>query len=135
VRTELSEDEARFVRYERVARLATVDEDGAPRVVPICPVLDDGTLLFASEPTAKLRHLRRDPRCSVVFDSYVEEWNLNHQVQVRGSARVIGDGREWDRGKRLLDEKYPQYEPLFPIGSGTTLIVAVRIERVTSEGF
>jgi hypothetical protein len=41
VRTELSEDEARFVLYDRVARLATVDEDGAPLVVQICPVLDE----------------------------------------------------------------------------------------------
>ena len=104
-------------------------------MVPTCSVLDGDTLLFASDPTAKVRDLRRDPRCAVVFDAYVEEWNLNHQVQVRGTARLIEDGPEWDRGKRLLDEKYPQYEPLYPVEPGTALIVAVRIEYVTSEGF
>ena len=135
MRSELTDDEARFVRYERVGRLATVDEDGAPRVVPICPVLDGDTVLFASDPSAKLGHLRREPHCAVVFDAYVEDWNMNHQVQVGGSARLIAEGPDWDRGKRLLGEKYPQYEPQYPIEPGTSLIVAVRIERVTSEGF
>ena len=70
-----------------------------------------------------------------MFHAYVEEWGLNRQVQVRGTARLIGGGPEWDRAKRLLDEKYPQYEPLYPIAGGTTVIVALTIERVTSEGF
>jgi nitroimidazol reductase NimA-like FMN-containing flavoprotein (pyridoxamine 5'-phosphate oxidase superfamily) len=135
VRSKLTEDEARFVRYERVARLALVDQEGAPRVAPICPVLDGGTILVASDPGAKLRHLRREPRCALVFDAYLEDWNPLRQVRVRGSARLVENGPEWDRGKRLLDEKYPQYELLFPITPGTTVIIAVRIEHVTSEGF
>jgi PPOX class probable F420-dependent enzyme len=135
VRTELTEDEARFVRYERVARLAVVDQDGAPRVVPICPVLDGDTIFVASDPGAKLGLLRGEPRCALVFDSYVEDWNPLRQVRIRGSARLVEDGPEWDRRKRLLDEKYPQYEQRYPITPGTTVVIAVRIEHVTSEGF
>jgi PPOX class probable F420-dependent enzyme len=135
VRTSLSEAEASFVRWERVARFATVDADGAPHVVPICPVLDGDAIVFASETTAKLRHLGADPRCAVIFDSYVEDWNLNHQVQVRGVAAVLTDGPAWERGKALLDERFRQYQPLFPIAAGQTAIVRVEVERVTSEGF
>jgi nitroimidazol reductase NimA-like FMN-containing flavoprotein (pyridoxamine 5'-phosphate oxidase superfamily) len=135
VRAGLTEDEARFVRAERVARLAVVDREGAPRVVPICPVLYGDTIWIASDPGFKVEHLRREPRCALVFDSYVEDWNFLHQVRVRGSARLIEDGPEWDQGKRLLDEKYPQYEPYAPITPGTTVIIRVRIEHVTSEGF
>ena len=135
MRTALSEAEASFVRWERVARFATVDEDGAPHVVPICPALDGDAIVFASEATAKLQHLRVDPRCAVVFDSYVEDWNLNRQVQIRGTATIVEDGPEWDRAKALLDEKFRQYEPLFPIRPGGSVMVVVRIERVTSEGF
>jgi nitroimidazol reductase NimA-like FMN-containing flavoprotein (pyridoxamine 5'-phosphate oxidase superfamily) len=135
VRSELTEDEARFVGAERVARLAVVDPEGAPRVAPICPVLDGDAILVASDPGAKLDSLRREPRCALVFDTYVEDWNLLHQVRIRGTARLIEDGPEWDRGKRLLDEKYLQYEPQAPMRPDKTVIIAVRIEHVTSEGF
>ncbi len=135
MRSRLTEAEASFVRWERVARFATVDPDGMPHVVPVCPVLDGAVLVFASDPTAKVRHLRGNPGCAIVFDDYVEDWNLNHQVQIRGSATIVEDGPEWDRGKALLDEKYRQYEPLFPIRPGESLIVYVAIEQVTSEGF
>lgn len=135
MRTSLSRAEASYVRWARVARLATVDPDGMPHVVPICPALDGDEVVFASEPTAKLRHLRADPRCAIVWDEYVEDWDLNRQVQVRGRATVLDEGAAWDRGKRLLDEKYRQYEPMYPITAGRTRIVIVAVERVTSEGF
>jgi nitroimidazol reductase NimA-like FMN-containing flavoprotein (pyridoxamine 5'-phosphate oxidase superfamily) len=135
MRTSLSDAEASFVRWERVGRFASVDTDGAPHVVPVCPVLDGETLLFASEPNAKIRHLRAEPRCAIVFDGYVEDWNLLRQVQVLGTARVVEDGPEWERAKAMLDEKYRQYEPLAPVVAGQTLVVVVAIERVTSEGF
>lgn len=135
MRAELTEDEARFVGAERVARLAVVDREGAPRVAPICPVLDGDTILVASDPGAKLDSLRGEPRCALVFDTYVEDWNLLHQVRIRGTARLIEGGPEWDRAKRLLDEKYPQYEPQAPLRPGRTVIIAVRIEHVTNEGF
>jgi len=135
VRTSLSEAEASFVRWERVARFATVDSDGAPHVVPVCPALDGDAIVFASEATVKLQHLRLDPRCAVVFDSYVEDWNLNRQVQVLGAATIVAEGAAWERGKALLDEKFRQYQPLYPIVAGQTSIVRVEIERVTSEGF
>jgi PPOX class probable F420-dependent enzyme len=130
----LSEAEASFVRWARVARLATVDAQGAPHVVPVCPVLDGDRVLFVSDANAKIRNLRAVVRCAVVFDEYVEDWDLLRQVQIRGTATVVEHGPEWERGKALLDEKYPQYEPVFPIRPGS-LIVYVAIERVTSDGF
>ena len=134
MRSALGEAEASFVRWQRVARFATVGADGMPHVVPVCPVLDGDTILIASDENAKVRNLRADPRCAVVFDSYVEDWNHNHQVQVRGTATLISEGPEWDRAKVLLDEKFRQYEPMFPIAA-ETLMIRVAIERVTSEGF
>ena len=51
------------------------------------------------------------------------------------SVTIVEDGPEWERAKALLDAKYPQYEPMFPIVAGEGLMVFVTIERVTSEGF
>ena len=83
-------------------RLATVDPQGAPHVVPICPVLDGDRLIFVSEANAKIQNLRANPRCAVVFDEYVEDWNLLRQVQIRGTAPIVEEGSEWERGKALL---------------------------------
>ncbi len=130
MRSSLSEAEAAFVRWARVARLATVDPSGAPHVVPVCPVLDGDVVVFASDPTAKLRNLEADPRCALVFDDYVEDWAHLRGVMVRGRAEILTSGPDWDRGKALLEEKFPQYRPLAPITPGRTRIVRVRIEQV-----
>lgn len=135
MRTSLSEAEAAFVRWSRVARFATVDPEGLPHVVPISPVLDGEVVLFATEPTAKLGFLRADPRCAVVWDVYEDDWDLLRQVQIRGRAEIVTEGPVWERGKALLDEKYPQYPLTFPITPGHSVIVLVRPERVTSDGF
>lgn len=135
MRGALTEAEAAFVRWARVARLATVDPSGSPHVVPICPVLDGDAVVFASDPSAKLRNLAADPRCALVFDEYVEDWSLLRQVVIRGRAEIASAGPAWERGKRLLEGKFPQYEPMAPITPGQTRVVRVRIEGVASSGF
>jgi PPOX class probable F420-dependent enzyme len=113
-----------------VARLATVDPSGAPHVVPVCPVLDGDAVVFATDASAKLRNLEADPRCALVFDEYVEDWDHLRQVLVRGRAEILTEGPAWERGKAMLEEKFLQYEPMAPITPGRTRIVRVRIEQV-----
>ena len=131
----LTRAEAWFVRFERVARLATVDPDGQPYVVPICPALDGNEIVIATEGSTKVDNLRTEPRCAVVFDVYQEDWEGLRQVQVRGRARLLTDGPDWDRGKPVLDEKFSQYEPVAEIVPGRTLVVRIPVEDVTSSGF
>lgn len=132
MRSSLTEAEANFVRWARVARLATVDPAGMPHVVPVCPALDGDAVVFASDASAKLRNLEADPRCALVFDDYVEDWGHLRQVLVRGRAEILTEGPAWERGRALLEEKFPQYAPLAPITPGETRIVRVRIEQVAS---
>jgi nitroimidazol reductase NimA-like FMN-containing flavoprotein (pyridoxamine 5'-phosphate oxidase superfamily) len=50
-------------------RLATVDEGGMPRVVPIWFIHQDGEILFTPRgPAAYLANLRRDPRVGLSID-------------------------------------------------------------------
>lgn len=135
MRRRLSEAETSYVRWARVARLATVDPTGAPHVVPVCPALDGDAVVLATDATAKLRNLESNPWCALVFDEYVEDWSLLRQVLMRGRAEILREGPEWERGKALLEEKFRQYEPMAPITPGETRIVRVRIERVASDGF
>ena len=132
--TELTEAESVMVSHARVARLATADPDGMPHVVPVCPVLDGDHVLIASDESAKLRNLRADPRVALVVDDYLEDWDALRRVLVRGTATVIQDGPAWVRGRELLYEKFPQYEPQAPIVAGRTVMVRIAVEQVSSEG-
>ena len=135
MRTDLTDAEREFVRWARVARLATVGPEG-PHVVPVSPVLDGQVLVFATEEdTAKVRNMRAEPLVALVFDDFVEDWNALRQVMVRGTARIVEEELDWKRGRTLLYEKYLQYEPLATIGREDTSIVQVTIEGVSSSGF
>jgi PPOX class probable F420-dependent enzyme len=100
----------------RVARLATVDEEGRPRVVPCCFVLDGDRLYSAvdekpktSPDLARLRDIAANPDVTLVVDHYEEDWDAVWWARVRGRARMA-DGDEEARAVALLREKYPQYQ-------------------------
>jgi PPOX class probable F420-dependent enzyme len=70
-------------------RLATVDEDGMPRVVPIWYIHEDGEIFFTPRgPAAFLANLRRDPRVGLSID---EEALPYRKVTVQGEARLVHD--------------------------------------------
>ena len=109
----------------RVARLATIDPDGHPHLVPIVFVLDGQTLYSAVDAKPKRsRRLRRvenggeRPDVTVLVDRYDDDWGRLWWVRLRGWARVLERGDEAERALRLLAEKYEQYRrerPGFPV--------------------
>ena len=131
----LSGAAAAFVDPFRVAHLATFSEETGPHVVPISPVLDLDRLLFATEPdTAKVRNIVGNSSVSLGFDTYDEDWSQLRAAVVFGEAYVIESGPEWERGRNLLYEKFPQYPVDAPIEPGSTVIVEVRPDRVVTWG-
>jgi PPOX class probable F420-dependent enzyme len=110
-----AEARRRFARG-RVARLATVDEEGRPRVVPCCFVLAGEVVYSAvdekpkrSPDLARLRDMATNPNVTLVVDHYDEDWDTVWWARVRGLARMA-TGDEEAQGVRLLRAKYPQYE-------------------------
>ncbi len=51
---------AKLITWERTCRVATASAAGVPHVVPVCHVLVDGKLYFASDTGA--RKVRKGPR-------------------------------------------------------------------------
>lgn len=107
----------------RVARLATIDPDGAPNLVPFCYALDDDTIYSAVDRKPKTTTgLRRvdnilaRPGCMVIVDHYDEAWENVWWVRIRGRGRILEDGDEFARADRVLRMKYPQMrgDPLPP---------------------
>jgi PPOX class probable F420-dependent enzyme len=112
-------------RAARVARLATIDPDGRPHLVPIVFVLEGDTLYSAVDAKPKRsRRLRRienaraRPDVTVLVDHYDDDWRRLWWVRIRGRARVLDEGEEAERALGLLAEKYEQYRrdaPGYPV--------------------
>lgn len=122
----------RLVAGARVARMATVDAEGRPHVVPLVFVLDGDTLYSSvdqkpkSSPDLKrIRNLRRNPVAEVVVDHYEDDWDRIWWVRVRGRGEILEEGPERERALALLAEKYPQYREMPPQGE----VVAIRARR------
>lgn len=122
-----------FLCHARVARMATVDTEGMPHVVPICPVLDRDKIYVATpKASRKVRNLRASPKVAFAFDDYVEEWNGLRGLLIQGRAKLIARGERFRELRNLFYAKFPQYPEVAPIGEGD-VIVEVRIDHLVGE--
>jgi PPOX class probable F420-dependent enzyme len=97
----------------RVARLGLVDDEGAPRVLPVTFALAEGRIWSAidqkpkrAEEPARLRFLRRDPRAALTVDRYSDDWDELAWVQVLGWVSIV----EVDKGAAGLEALRAKYE-------------------------
>jgi PPOX class probable F420-dependent enzyme len=120
-----------LLENERVGRLGLLDEEGAPRVLPVTFAVAEGRIWSAidqkpkraGEP-ARVRFLRRDPRAALTIDRYSDDWDQLAWVQVLGSVSVL-DVAEGGAGLDALSAKYSQYRAEAPPGP----LLALRPER------
>jgi PPOX class probable F420-dependent enzyme len=111
--------------------MGLLDEEGAPRVLPVTFVVAEGRIWSAidqkpkraGEP-ARLRYLRRDPRAALTVDHYSDDWEELAWVQVLGKVRIL-DQAEGAPGLGALSAKYEQYREKRPPGP----LLALRPER------
>jgi PPOX class probable F420-dependent enzyme len=110
----------------RRAVLATISRDGRPRLVPICFVLDPGRPILYSpldekpkraadvHELARVRDVLRDPRVTVLVDTWDEDWSRLGWLRGDGMASLLepdGDGGAEHRAAvAALRAKYPQYK-------------------------
>lgn len=104
---ELAAFGAERFRQAEVAYLATVRDDGSPRVHPVTPILEEGRLFLFMEPTSPKGHdLRRDPRYAM--HSLVTDQDGNP-----GEFHIRGRGRPVDEAAiRATVAKAAPYEPM-----------------------
>jgi PPOX class probable F420-dependent enzyme len=126
-------DDVARLAAARVARLATIDPDGRPHLVPIVFALDGNTLYSAVDRKPKRsRRLRRienarvRPDVTILVDFYDEDWGRLWWIRVRGRARILDDGEERGHALALLREKYRQYRVAPPDGA----VLAVDVTEV-----
>jgi PPOX class probable F420-dependent enzyme len=64
----------------------------------------------------------------LVVDHYDDDWTRLWWVRLDGTARVVEDGPERERGVELLVAKYAQYRERPPAGA----VIVISVERVRS---
>ena len=121
-----------------MARLATIDPDGRPHLVPIVFAVEDDTLYSAvdrkpkrSQRLRRIENARARPDVTILVDHYDDDWDTLWWIRVRGRARVLDQGEERERALALLAAKYPQYEREPP--DGPVLAVDLTEERSWSS--
>ena len=109
----------------RVARLATVEPENKPHVVPVVFAFDDTyyyipldekTKRHKAEDLKRVKNIRQNPNVSLLIDEYQEDWNKLHFVIIHGIASLVfkegQDASLLKKAHNLLCKKYPQYQTL-----------------------
>lgn len=95
-----------FLRETRIAKLATLNADGSPTIVPVWFEWDGETAtIFTSRGTAKLRRIEADPRVALSVEEglgVLEAW-----VTIEGTASVEQSGG-WELAERLAQRYYEE---------------------------
>lgn len=129
----MTQDEARgLFAGARVARLATVDADGRPHLVPITfAAAGDMVWSAVDEKPKRTRRLRRlenvarEPRVALLADHYDDsDWGALWWVRADGAGRVLEAG-DAAAAIALLTERYAQYRDAPPRGP----VLEIAVER------
>ena len=113
----------KFLRDNHRACIAVRQKDGWPQMTLVTPAIDaEGRVIITSRGTTyKIKHLRRDPRVSMLI--FGEQYSGSKFVQIHGTAELIelpkamdiliywykqvrGEHKNWDDYKKQMqDEK------------------------------
>jgi len=129
----LSEKEAALFRGRNWATVTTLRSDGSPHSTPVWIDTDGENVIFnTSIGRAKERHLRRDPRVSVVV--LPAEDQQSGYVSVTGTAELIEDGAVDHINKMakkyIGQDEYPWLQP-----NEQRVIVKITPDKVDTLGF
>jgi PPOX class probable F420-dependent enzyme len=115
------ERERAFIAGQRVARMATVDGDGEPSVVPICYAYDgirfytpiDEKPKQPGKTLKRIRNVETTRAAALVIDRYEEDWSQLGWVMIRGRASMLHPGESGHAtAVELLRVRYPQYRAM-----------------------
>ncbi len=143
MRLEVADARRRFASV-RVARLATVDPDGRPHLVPFTFALGSRARGAGFSPEdfiysavdakpksstdlRRLRNIRANPRVAVLADHYEDDWDGLWWVRADGRAAILDDPAAMAPALALLIRRYPQYRGQPPGGP----VISIRVTRWT----
>lgn len=107
-----------LIRSSPTASLATIGPQGLPALVPICFAYVDGRFFFSIDEKpksgrtlARLRNIDRDPRATLLFDRYAEDWTRLAWLRFECTAAALA-ASGWPEALAALRVRYPQYKEM-----------------------
>lgn len=140
-RITLTEVETQFVQRQRVARLATADENGSPHLVPVCYAfdgarfytpLDEKPKRVASTKLRRVHNIQARHEASLLIDQYEDDWSHLGYVLVHGHAELISaDDEAHAHALKLLRARYMQYRTML---LEEQMVIVITPDHVASWG-
>jgi PPOX class probable F420-dependent enzyme len=127
-----------------VARLATVDLECKPHLIPVVFVfhndhyfipIDEKNKRSRPENLKRVKNIQQNPNVALLIDEYNEDWRQLYFIMIQGKASIVG-GKELEQNElvllekthKLLSAKYIQYQE---IGIGEYVIMIVPQKVIT----
>ena len=97
----------------RVARLATVDSECKPHLIPVVFVfdnysyfipIDEKTKRSRPEKLKRAKNIQQNSNVTLLIDDYNENWRKLYFIMIQGKASIIG-GKKLEQNELLLLEK------------------------------
>ena len=140
-RTQLTSAESKFVHQQRVARLATADENGSPTLVPVCYAYD-GTYFYtpldqkpkrvAGNQLRRVRNIEARHEATLLIDQYSDDWSQLGYVQIHGRAELIAPEHNLHaQALVLLRERYMQYRAM---ALEQNMVIMISPQHIVSWG-
>ena len=127
--------EVAFLRERKVGNMAQLGSDGLPHATPLCySSTRDAIYIETSVRSWKVRNLERRSEVAFVVDDYFDDWGKLCGIRMQGNVEVLSQGREYESGKRLLFEKYPDQFEGMGWTDGVHVVMKITPTKVTSWG-
>lgn len=137
----ITPDIEEFIQRVRVARLATIDSEFKPHLVPVVFVFDGNHFFIPvdekrkktkPEKLRRIKNIQGNPNVALLIDEYNEDWSRLAFVMIQGTASVVKSRPQADiqlkQALKELTTKYTQYQK---IGTGEMCII-IKPEKVAS---
>jgi nitroimidazol reductase NimA-like FMN-containing flavoprotein (pyridoxamine 5'-phosphate oxidase superfamily) len=137
-----------FLNSQPVGRVASIDKQGYPQVIPMNFVWAQGAVYMHSHPMGeKLENMLRNPKVGFEVDQHVcflpsyyfhptdasQADTLYISVVIKGKAALVSDGEEKARTLNALMEKYQKEGRYEPLAAGMQVVHEVAIIKVIPD--
>ena len=111
-----------FIERARVARLATIDSEFRPHIVPVVFVFDGNHFFIPIDEKRKtvepdklkrIRNIQHNPSIALLIDQYDEDWTKLTFVMIEGEASIANKSEgniQVKQAYKKLITKYIQYQ-------------------------